>query len=113
VSKPAVFLIEPWTIQPVQTHRQHLLPILLTLLISSALPIPTLPAMPEPALFRQRVPSMTFPAWPGQSGVQPMFVEQSALPIFPDEPPAAQICAAGFSRRWHGCHRPNVFSVKP
>jgi len=26
VSKPAVFLVEPWTIQPVQTRRQHLLP---------------------------------------------------------------------------------------
>jgi hypothetical protein len=59
VSKPAVFLVEPWT---VQTHRQHLLPILPT---SSALPIPTLPAVPESALFRQRVPSMNFPAWPG------------------------------------------------
>jgi hypothetical protein len=42
VSKPVVFLVEPWTIQPVQTHRQHLLPILPTLPISSALPIPTL-----------------------------------------------------------------------
>ena len=42
VSKPAVFLVEPWTIQSVQTHRQHLLPILPTLPISSALPIPTL-----------------------------------------------------------------------
>ena len=40
VSKPAVFLVEPWTFQPVQTHRQHLLPILP---ISSALPIPPLP----------------------------------------------------------------------
>jgi hypothetical protein len=42
VSQPAVFLVEPWTIQPVQTHRQHLLPILPTLPISSTLPIPTL-----------------------------------------------------------------------
>ena len=42
VSKPAVFLIEPWTIQSVLTHRQHLLPILPTLPIFSALPIPTL-----------------------------------------------------------------------
>jgi len=108
VSKLAVFLVEPWTIQPVQTHRQHLLPILPTLPISSALPIPTLPAVPEPALFHQRVPSTTFPAWPGQSSIQPMFVQQSALPILPDEPPAAQICAADFPRRWHGCHRPNV-----
>src|SRR3990170_973664 len=40
VSKPAVFLVEPWTIQPVQTRRQHLLP---AMPISSALPIPTLP----------------------------------------------------------------------
>ena len=58
----------------------------------------------KPALFRQRVPWTNFPAWP----VQPMFVEKSALPIFPDEPPAAQICAADFSRRWQPCHRPNV-----
>src|SRR4030067_333441 len=40
VSKPAVFLVEPWTIQPVQTRRQHLLP---AMPISSALPIPPLP----------------------------------------------------------------------
>jgi hypothetical protein len=40
VSKPALFLVEPWTVQPVQTHRQHLLPILP---ISPALPIPPLP----------------------------------------------------------------------
>ena len=91
----------------VQTHRQHLLPILPTL------PIPTLPAVPEPALFHQRVPSTTFPAWPGQSGVQPVFVEKSALPIFPDGPPAAQICAADLSRRWHGCHRPDIQTSSP
>ena len=53
VSKPAVFLGEPWTVQPVQTHRQHLLPILP---ISSALPIPTLPPVSKPALFRQLFP---------------------------------------------------------
>jgi len=105
VSKPAVFLVEPWTTQLIQTHRQHLLPILP---ISSALPIPTPPAVPGPALFRQRVPSTTFPSWPRRSGVQPIFVEQSALPIFSDEPPAAQICAFDFSRWWHGCRRPNV-----
>jgi hypothetical protein len=52
--------------------------------------------MSKPALFLQRVPSMNFPAWPGQSIVQPMFVEKSALPILPDEPAAAQICAADF-----------------
>ena len=91
VSKPAVFLVEPWTIQPVQTHRQHLLP------------IPTLPAVPEPALFRQRVPSTTFPAWTGQSGVQPMFVKQSALPIFP----------AGGMAATAPMSRPAVFSIKP
>jgi hypothetical protein len=102
VSKPAVFLVEPWTVQPVQTHRQHLVPILPTL------PIPTLPPVPEPALFRQRVPSTTFPAWPEQSGVQPMFVKQSTLPIFPDGPPAALNCAADLSRPWHSCHRPNI-----
>ena len=69
--------------------------------------------VPEPALFHQRVPSTTFPAWPGQSGVQPVFVEKSALPIFPDGPPAAQICAADLSRRWHGCHRPDIQTSSP
>ena len=110
VSKPAVFLVEPWT---VQTHRQHLLPILPTLPISSALPIPTLPAVPEPALFRQRVPSMNFPAWPGQSSIQPVFVEKSALPLLPDEPAAAQICAADFPPCWHGCRCPPVWTSSP
>ena len=110
VSKPAVFLVEPWT---VQTHRQHLLPILPTLPISSALPIPTLPAVPEPALFRQRVPSMNFPAWPAQSSIQPVFVEKSALPLLPDEPAAAQICAADFPPCWHGCRCPPVWTTSP
>ena len=41
VSKPAVFLVEPWTIQPVQTHRQHLLPT--ADFAGSADPKPTLP----------------------------------------------------------------------
>ncbi|PNT26136.2 hypothetical protein POPTR_008G224328v4 [Populus trichocarpa] len=101
VSKPAVFLVEPWTIQPVQTHRQHLLPILP---ISSALPIPPLPpAVSKPALFRQRVPWTNFPAWPGQSIVQPMFVDKSALPIFPHVGMAAAAPLSG----------PTVFSVKP
>jgi hypothetical protein len=98
VSKPAVFLVEPWT---VQTHRQHLLPILP---ISSALPIPPLPpAVSKPALFRQRVPWTNFPVWPGQSIVQPMFVEKSALPIFPHVGMAAAAPLSG----------PTVFSVKP
>jgi len=57
VSKPAVFLVEPWTIQPVQTHRQHLLPIL---------PIPTLP---PPCLNQRCFVSVS--------------VQQSALPISP------------------------------
>jgi hypothetical protein len=39
MSGPTVFFVKPWTIQSVQTHRQ---PILSTLPISSALPIPTL-----------------------------------------------------------------------
>src|SRR4030065_682416 len=61
VSKPAVFLVEPWTIQPVQTRRQHLLP---AMPISSALPIPTLP----PPCLNQRCfvsvsPGRIFLAW--------------------------------------------------
>ena len=66
--------------------------------------------MSKPALFRQRVPWTNFPAWPGQPIVQPMFVEKSALPIFPDEPPAAQICAADFPPCWHGCRGPLVWT---
>jgi hypothetical protein len=46
-----------------------------------------------------------------------MFVKKFALPIFPDEPAAAQICAADFSPCWHGCRYPLsgpiVFFVKP
>jgi len=76
--------------------------------ISSALPIPTLPAVSKPTLFRQHIPLMNFPAWPGQFGVQPMFVEQYALPIFPDEPTTAQICAATTPMS-----RPTVFFIKP
>ena len=64
----------------IQTHRHHLLP---TSPISSALPIPALPAVSEQPLLRQRIPLTIFPAWPGQPSVQPMFVKKSALPIFP------------------------------
>jgi hypothetical protein len=39
-----------------------------------------------------------------------MFVEKSALPIFPDEPASAQICAANFSPCWHGCRCPIVWT---
>jgi hypothetical protein len=79
----------------------------------------TAPTMSKPALFLQRVPSMNFPAWPGQSIVQPMFVEKSALPILPDEPAAAQICAADFppvgmvAAAAAHLSGPTVFSVKP
>src|SRR3990172_8476253 len=70
----------------------------------------TAPTVAKPALFRQRVPWTNFPAWPGQPIVQPMFVEKSALPIFPDEPAAAQICAADFPPCWHGCRGPPVWA---
>ena len=50
---------------------------------------PAWPAVSKPTLFRQRIPLTNFLAWPGQSSVQPMFVEKSALPILPDEPAAA------------------------
>jgi hypothetical protein len=51
---------------------------------------------------------MNFLAWPDQSIVQPMFVEKSVLPIFPDEPTAAQICATTAP-----LSGPTVFSIKP
>ena len=63
----------------------------------------TAPAVSKPALCRQRVPWTNFPVWPGQSIVQPMFVEKSALPIFP---PVGMAAAAPLSG-------PTVFSVKP
>jgi hypothetical protein len=63
----------------------------------------TAPAVSKPALFRQRVPCTNFPVWPGQSIVQPMFVEKSALPIFPHVGMAAAAPLSG----------PTVFSVKP
>jgi hypothetical protein len=73
--------------------------------------------MSKPALFLQRVPSMNFPAWPGQSIVQPMFVEKCALPILPDEPATAQICAADFPPVGMAAAAPlsgpTVFFVKP
>jgi hypothetical protein len=72
---------------------------------------------PDIPCFRQRVPLMNFPAWHGQSSVQPMFVEKSALPILPDKPAAAQICAAdsppvgmAVAAPMSG---PTVFFVKP
>jgi hypothetical protein len=37
-----------------------------------------------------------------------MFIEKYALPILPDEPAAAQICAADSPSCWHGCRCPNV-----
>jgi hypothetical protein len=68
------------------------------------------PTVSKPALFRQRVPLMNFPAWPVQSGVQPMFVKKSTLSILPDEPAAAQICAADFPHCWHGCRCPIIWT---
>ena len=38
----------------------------------------------------------------------PCSSKNSALPIFPVGPPAAQICAADFSRWWHRCHCPSA-----
>src|SRR4030042_912213 len=63
----------------------------------------TAPTVAKPALFRQRVPWTNFPAWPGQPIVQPVFVEKSALPIFPLVGMAAAAPLSG----------PTVFSVKP
>ena len=77
----------------------------------------TAPTVSKPLLFRQRVLWMNFPAWLGQSIVQPMFVEKSALPILPDEPAAAQICAADSPPVGMAAAAPmfgpTVFFVKP
>src|SRR4030042_913907 len=70
----------------------------------------TAPTVAKPALFRQRVPWTNFPAWPGQPIVQPVFVEKPARPFFPDDPAAAQICAADFPPCWHGCRGPLVWT---
>jgi len=115
VSKPAVFLVEPWTIQPVQTRRQHLLP---AMPISSALPIPTLP----PPWLNQRcfvsvspgrifLPGLDSPSSSPCSSknlrcrfspTNPQLLK-SALPIFPLVGMAAAAPLSG----------PTVFSVKP
>ena len=91
----------------IQTHRHHLLP---TSPISSALPIPALPAVSEQPLLRQRIPFCL--AWTAQ---RPAHVRQ-------------KICAADFSHCWHRCRffpllaslplpqrepRPPVVFVKP
>jgi hypothetical protein len=52
---------------------------------------------------RQPIPLTSFPAWPGQSIVQPMFVNNLRCRFSFDEPTAAQICAADFCPCWHGC----------
>ena len=69
----------------IQTHRHHLLP---TSPISSALPIPALPAVSEQPLLRQRIPFCL--AWTAQ---RPARVRQ-------------QICAADFPRRASSCGSP-------
>jgi len=46
---------------------------------------------------RQPIPLTSFPAWPGQSIVKPMFVNNLRCRFFFNEPTAAQICAANFS----------------
>ncbi|KAL9347212.1 hypothetical protein Peur_058584 [Populus x canadensis] len=46
-----------------------------------------------------------------QTHRQPILPISPALPI-PTLPPA-QICAADLSRRWHGCHRPDIQTSSP
>ena len=76
--------------------------------ISSALPIPALPAVSKQARSRQPTPLTNFPAWPAYPASSPSSSKNSALPIFPVGPPAAQICAADFSHWWHRCHFPSL-----
>ena len=68
----------------IQTHRHHLLP---TSPISSALPIPALPAVSEQPLLRQRIPFCL--AWTAQ---RPAHVRQA-------------ICASDLPRRARGLHK--------
>jgi len=61
-----------------------------------------LPIFPDSLCFRQRVPLTNFPAWPGQSSIQPMFVEKSALSIFLDIPCFCQRVPLMNFLAWHG-----------
>jgi len=54
-------------------------------------------------LFSSAYPLTSFPAWPRQSIVQPMFINNLRCRFSFDEPTAAQICAADLSHCWHGC----------
>ncbi|KAI9390781.1 hypothetical protein POPTR_008G224801v4 [Populus trichocarpa] len=113
LSGPTVFSVKPWTVN--RPHSDGLSRRALDRPDSSPAPAAdsadfvgaadstTAPAVSKPALFRQRVPCTNFPVWPGQSIVQPMFVEKSALPIFPHVGMAAAAPLSG----------PTVFSVKP
>jgi hypothetical protein len=46
---------------------------------------------------RQPIPLTSFPAWPRQSIIKPMFVNNLRCRFSFDEPTAVQICAANFS----------------
>jgi hypothetical protein len=105
LSGPTVFFVKPWTINPPDASPASAAD---SADFAGSADSNTAPTESKPALFRQRVPSTNFPAWPEQSIVQPMFVEKSALPILPDKPAAAQICAADSPPCWHGCRCPNV-----
>jgi hypothetical protein len=92
LSGPTAFSVKPWTINRPDSLSA---PATDSADFVGAAYSNTAPTVSKPALFRQCVPLMNFPAWPGQSIVQPMFVEKFALPISP--------C-------WHGCRCPIVWT---
>jgi hypothetical protein len=56
--------------------------------------------------FCQPIPLMIFAAWPRQSIVQPMFINNLHCQFSFYEHTAAQICVADLCPYWHGCQHP-------
>jgi len=103
LSGPTVFSVKPWTINHPDSSPAPAADSADFADFAGSTDSNTAPTVSKPALFRQHVPWTNFPAWPGQSIVQPIFVEKSALPILP---PVGMAAAAPMSG-------PTVFFVKP
>jgi len=68
---------------------------------------------PWQPLFSLAYPLMNFPTWPRESSIQPMFVKQSALLIFPNEPIDEKICVANFFHCWDECQHQKHYFRQP